>query len=141
MKPWELVVKDSVEPDIRKKIKRVLRPARSVGNPQKCLFCGIDTTWTINDKPVCPKCSVEYGFLDKGWLPDPCEVCGRQGEWWTDGDPQHFLCYRHRDAWFHWTTPELDLIDQEVNPERWHQAWVESFGRFIACMKEREGGG
>lgn len=112
MKPWEIAVKDNVEPEIRKKIRRILKPYHSVGRPQNCLFCSIDTTWTINDKPVCPKCAVEYGFLDKGWLPDPCEVCGRQGEW-------------------------LDFVDRKKEPERWHQVWEDGWSRFIACMKEK----
>lgn len=138
MKLWEVVVSDKVEPELRKKIKRILKPTRSVGRPQKCLFCGVDTTWTINDKPVCPKCAVEYGFLDKGWLPDPCEVCGRQGEWWTEGDPGHFLCYRHRDEWFHWKTPELEFLDLEKQPDKWNKAWEEGWSRFVAFMKEKE---
>jgi len=138
MKPWEIVIKDNIDPGIRRKIKRILKPVRSIGNPQKCLFCGIDTTWTINHQPVCPKCSVEYGFLGEEWLGGPCEVCGRQSEWWTEGDPQHDLCYIHRDAWFHWTMSELGLIDSKVEPEKWHQAWAEGWARFIAAMKERE---
>lgn len=138
MKSFEIVVSDKVDADIRKQIKRVLKPARSIGNPQKCLFCGTDTTWTINDKPVCPKCAVEYGFLDKGWLPDSCEVCGRQGEWWTEGDSPHFLCYIHRDAWFHWTNPELRLFDFKTDPEKWDQVWNEGWNKFVAFMKEKE---
>ncbi len=74
MKPWKIVVSDKIDPELQKKIERVLKPTRDVGRPQKCLFCGVETTWTINDRPVCPKCCVGYGFLDKGWLPGPCEV-------------------------------------------------------------------
>ena len=139
MKLWEVVVKDSVEPEIRKKLKRLLKPVLSVNRPDKCWFCGTDTTWTINDKPVCPACHIKYGFMPKDRVPDPCEVCGKQGEWCTEGDPIHSLCYIHRDAWFRWTSPELGFIDSRKEPEKWHQVWEEGWNKFIACMKEKEG--
>lgn len=135
-KPWEIVVSDKVPADIRRKLRQVLKPVDSVGRRQKCLFCGVDTTWVQNRKPVCPKCSVEHGFLAERYLPGPCEVCGKQGEWCTDGDPQHFLCYQHRDDWFHWRSPELAYLDHEKEPEKWHQAWEEGWAKFIALMKE-----
>ena len=136
-KLWEVVVSDEVAADIQKIIKKVLKPERSVGRPQKCLFCSVDTTWTINSKPVCPKCSVQYNFLDERWLLDPCDVCGKQGEWCTDG-AQHFLCYQHRDEWVRWRNPELTYIDSKKEPEKWRQAWEEGWARFIALMKDKE---
>jgi len=136
-KLWDVIVSDKIDADIQKKIKRLLQPIRSVGRPQNCLFCGIDTTWTLNGKPVCPKCSVQYGLLGEQWLLDPCEVCGKQGEWATEGDPQHFLCYIHRDEWLHWKNPELDYIDSKKETERWHQAWEEGWAKFVSFMKER----
>ena len=140
-KLWEIVVSDKVEPEIAKKIKKLLKPYQSVGRVEKCLFCGVDTTWTLNNKNVCPKCSVKYGFLGEQWLLDPCEVCGQQGEWATDGDPQHFLCYRHRDEWLHsnWRNPELSYIDSRKEPEKWRQVWEEGWAKFIALAKERDG--
>lgn len=138
-KPWEIVVSDEIEPEVAKKIKKVLRPDQSVGHPQKCLFCDVMTSWTLNRRPVCPKCAVKYKFLGEQWLLDPCEVCGRQGEWATDGEPQHFLCYIHREDWFHWGRQELDHIDSRKEPEKWRQAWEESWARFVAFMKERDG--
>ena len=131
MKLWEVVVSDKVEPEVQKRIKRLLKPTRSVGRPQSCLFCDVDTTWTINDKPVCPKCAVKYKFLTEQWLLDPCEVCGKQGEWATDNDPQHFLCYIHRDKWFHWNRYELDDVGHKKEPVKWRQAWEESWARFV----------
>ena len=136
-KLWEIVVSDKVEPEVRKKLKRLLQPVDSVGQPEKCYFCNTETTWTINRKPVCPACSVLYGFIKEDYLPDPCEVCGKQGEWCTAGEPIHSLCYIHRDAWFHWKIPFLDYIDLKKQPEKWHQAWEEGWAQFVAFMKEK----
>lgn len=140
-KLWEIVVSDKVPADIAKKIKKLLKPHQSVGIPQKCLFCDVSTTWTLNGKPVCPECSVQYKFLGERWLLDPCEVCGRQGEWATVGPPQHFLCYQHCDEWLrgNWRSPELGYIDREKEPEKWRQVWEEGWARFVALMKERDG--
>ncbi len=139
MKLWEVVVKDSVEPEIQKKIKRLLKPVRSVGRPQNCLFCATDTTWTINDKPVCPKCAVGYGFLGEQWLLDPCEVCSKQGEWATEGDPQHFLCYIHRDAWFDYSR-EVPLPRgwDKLPKEEAAAAWEKRFNDFVQEMKDKQ---
>jgi len=137
-KLWNIVVSPEVDAGIQKKIKKILKTHRSVGRPQRCLLCGADTTWTLNGVPVCPKCSVKYGFLGEQWLLDPCEVCGKQGEWATEGDPQHFLCYIHRDEWFHWKKPELEYVDYRKEPERWIQVWAEGWARFVAFMRERE---
>jgi hypothetical protein len=137
MKPWKITVSDKADPEVAKKIKRVLKPAHDVGRPQKCLFCEIETTWTINDKPLCPKCCVDYGFLDKGWLPGLCEVCGRQGEWWTE-ENQHFLCHIHRDAWFHWVLRQEKFESTAAHGPEWQQNWERNWGRFIAEMKEKE---
>jgi hypothetical protein len=139
MKLWKITVSDKADPEVAKKLKRVLKPFHDISQrPQKCLFCGVETSWTINDKPVCPKCSIDHGFLDKGWATDPCEVCGQQGEWWTEGKTPHFLCHIHLHDWFHWKIPELDFIDGEVDPEGWSKAWGTGWNRFIAHMKEME---
>ena len=141
MKLWEVVVSDKLPTEVQKKIKRLLRPGMGVSHygPKKCLFCGELTTWTTNDKPVCPKCSVQYGFRSDLWLLPPCEVCGKQGEWGTDNrnPPQHFLCYVHRDAWFHWEIPQLHYINGQKEPEKWQEAWNEGWSRFITYMKEQ----
>jgi hypothetical protein len=137
-KPWEVVVQDGIEPEVKKKLKRLLQPVPSVRGPEKCLFCGTMTTWRINNKPVCPACSVKYGFDKADRIPDPCEVCGRQGEWCTEGDPVHSLCYVHRDEWFHWSNPKLNHIDHKKQPEKWHQVWEEGWAEFVAFMKERD---
>ena len=137
MKLWEIVPSDKLDAEVRKKIKRLLRPVLDVRQPDKCYFCATETTWTINKKHVCPACSVKYGFANDYRIPDPCEVCGRQGEWCTDGHPVHSLCFVHRDGWFHWKKPELDNIDSKKEPEKWHQAWDEGWARFVACMKEQ----
>ncbi len=138
-KLWEIVVSDEVDAEVKKKLKRLLQPVASVHLPGNCLFCDTETTWTINNKPVCPACSVKYGFAKADRIPDPCEVCGRQGEWCTDGDPIHSLCYVHRDAWFHWKRPELEFIDSKKQSEKWHQAWEDGWARFVTFMKERDG--
>ncbi|GAH56941.1 unnamed protein product [marine sediment metagenome] len=137
MKPWEIVVSDKIEPQLRKKVKRLLKPVLSVaGSPAKCELCGTDTTWTVNNRRVCPACNVQYGFTPGYVIPDACEVCGKQGEWCTDGEPIHSLCYIHRDVWFRWKNPELEFIDHKKQPEKWHQAWEEGWAKFIAFMKE-----
>ena len=136
MKLWKVVVKDNIEPDIQKKIRRLLKPVLSVHNPGKCQFCGTDTTWTINRMPACPACQVKYGFIKMDYIPDQCEVCGRQGEWCTNGEPIHSLCYIHRDAWFKWKNPELDFVNHETQPEKWGQVWEEGWGKFINVQKE-----
>ena len=139
MKLWEVAVKDSVEPEIRKKIKRLLKPVLSVHLPGKCQFCGTDTTWTINNKPVCPACHVKYGFVSKDRIPDPCEVCGRQGEWCTEGDPIHSLCYIHRDAWFDWTRePFLPRGYWKLLENERDIAWQKAFAEFIQEMKAKQ---
>jgi hypothetical protein len=134
MKTWKIVINPRINAEIKKKITRLLRPVFDVRQPDKCYFCGTTTSWVINKKNVCPKCAVSYGFLDKQWLLDPCEVCGAQGEWSTDGDPQHFLCFKHRDEWFHWDNPELRHIDMRKEPEKWHRAWDKGWAEFVACM-------
>lgn len=136
-KLWVITFSGELAPDIQKKIRRVIKAHHSIGRPQNCLFCGTETTWTINDEPVCPKCAVKYKFLGEQWLLDPCEVCGRQGEWATDGDPQHFLCHIHLNDWFKWKIPELDYIDSKRQPDKWHQAWGEGWSKFINFEKEK----
>lgn len=139
MKLWEIVVSDKVGLEVQKKIKRLLKPVLSVHEPEKCLFCGTKTSWTVNNKTVCPACHVKYGFVPEDRVPDPCEVCGQQGEWCTEGEPIHSLCYVHRDAWFNWKNPELEFIDHKKQPEKWNQVWEEGWAKFVAFMKERDG--
>jgi hypothetical protein len=138
-KVWDITVSDELPAETRKKIKKILRPTRpDILRPQKCLFCGELTSWVINGKPVCPKDAVRYGFLSELWLLDPCEVCGKQGEWATSpprDQLQHFLCYHHRDQWFHWTIPELKFIDGKLKPTEWQKAWNEGWVRFIKQQK------
>lgn len=136
-KLWEVIVSDKVGADVQKKIKRLLQPFSSVGQPEVCLFCDTKTTWTINNKPLCPACSVKYGFAKSDRVPDPCEICGQQGEWCTAGEPVHSLCFVHRDEWLHWKIPELVHIDLGKQPEKWHRVWGEGWARFVACMKEK----
>ncbi len=138
MKLWEVAVKSSVEPEIRKKIKRLLRPVLSVQIPGKCLFCSVTTTWAVNNKALCPACHIKYGFIKKDVIPGPCEICGLQGEWYTDGEPIHSLCFIHRDAWFRWKNPELDFVDKEKMPVKWCQVWEEGWSRFVTYIKEAQ---
>jgi hypothetical protein len=138
-KSWDIIFNDKLPAEVQKKIKRILRPTQpDITRPQKCLFCGELTTWAVNGKPLCPKCAVKHGFLSVGWLLDPCEVCGKQGEWSTSpprDQQQHFLCYQHRDQWFQWTIPELRFIDGRKEPEKWQQTWNEGWARFIKQQK------
>lgn len=136
MKIWDIAFKKDTSTEVQKLLKRILKPVISVGRPQKCLFCGENTTWAINNNPVCPRDSALYGFMNAEYLPDPCEVCGKQGEWCTEGGT-HSLCYVHRDAWFAWSNPELGFIDSKVEPEKWEQVWEEGWKKFIDFMKER----
>ena len=138
MKMFQVVISERVQTETRKKLKRILKPVTSVSNPGNCELCGTMTTWTINNRLVCPACHVLYGFWPKDSVPDPCEVCGRQGEWCTEGDPIHSLCYIHRDAWFHWQTPELAFVDHKKQPEKWYQVWEEGWARFVTFMKGHE---
>lgn len=139
-KLWGIIASGKLEPEVQKKLKRLLQPVLSVSRPEKCQFCDTATTWAINGKPVCPACHVLYGFIKKDRIPDLCEVCGRQGEWCTEGEPIHSLCYIHRDMWFHWKNPELDFIDHKNQPKKWLQVWDEGWAKFVAFMKERDCG-
>ena len=138
-KLWGIVVNNEIEPEIRKKIKRLLQPVDSVRQPAKCYFCETMTTWTINKKNVCPVCSVKYCFIKECYIPDACEVCGKQGEWCTEGDLIHSLCYIHRDAWFKWDLPELKCVDSKKEREKWLQVWDEGWNNFVATMKTKAG--
>ena len=136
MKGWQVAVSGKLDFETRRKIRRLLQPVFSVDVPGKCLFCGILTTWTINNKPVCPNCHVKYGFVKKDRVPDPCEVCGTQGEWVCGKDDQHSLCFRHRDAWFDYTR-EVPLprgYDRLPEDEK-DIAWEKRFSDFVQEMK------
>lgn len=134
-KPYKIEVDKSVPRDIAKILKRLLRPVLSVGRPGKCLLCGTETTWTINDRPVCPADHVKYGFLNECYVPDSCEVCGCQGEWCTAGEPIHSLCFKHRDAWFHWAKHELCGISLPNELDKWHEAWNKCWASFVKHYK------
>lgn len=136
-KLWVIVVYDIAGPETQRKLRRILKPVDGVGNSLPCDLCGRVTTWTINSRPVCPGCSVKYGFVAADRVPDPCEICGEPGEWCTEGDPVHSLCYRHRDDWFHWKIPELDFVDSKKQPEKWKKVWEEGWSKFVAFMKEK----
>ena len=140
-KYWEIVIAPDLDAEVRRKIRRVLKPVTSVApNPGGCVFCDEKTTWTINNKLVCPRCSAKYGFVNPKWLPDACEVCGQQGEWVCGKDDQHSLCWRHRDAWFSWTRePFLPRGYDKLPESEKHAAWEKSFATFIQEMKTREG--
>ena len=123
--------------DLRKRIKRILRPVLAVGpGHQKCELCGEQTSWTINNKFVCPRCSVKYEFLTKAYLYDPCEACGKQGEWLSGGSRQHSLCYLHRDAWFHWRGREGKLAGFQPGDEAFEVMWQRVFAIFVKEMQE-----
>ena len=138
MKYWVISANDKLEPELKRKLRRLLKPILSVGRPGKCEFCGMMTTWIINKRLVCPACHVKYGFLPQWKLPDKCEVCDGQGEWCPQGDPQHSLCYIHRDKWHHWEIPELKFIDSRKQPEKWNQAWEAGWAKFVSFMKAGE---
>ena len=124
------------DPELCRKLKRIMKPHLSVGRVSKCELCQTETSWTANNRPVCPKCQGEYGFVNKNWLPDPCEVCGNQGEWVCGENDKHSLCHRHRDSWFDYTK-EVPL------PRGWDKfpkdekgaAWDKRFNDFVLEMK------
>ena len=126
-------------PEVQKKLKRILKPVLSVigGRQYKpCGLCGIETSWTINNHPVCPLCSIKYGFLTKAYDYGPCEICSRQGEWLCGKDDQHSLCCRHRDAWFDWTKEPFLLRGYHNLPEEEKDiAWEKGFALFIQEVK------
>ena len=127
-------------PEVQKKLKRILKPVLSVigGRQYKpCGLCGIETSWTINNNPVCPLCSIKYGFLTKAYDYGSCEICSRQGEWLCGKDDQHSLCCRHRDAWFDWTKEPFLPRGYDNLPEKEKDiAWEKGFALFIQEMKE-----
>jgi len=125
------------DPLIRRRLKRISKPDLGVGNIRKCLLCGVETSWTVNSQPVCPLCQGKYGFVKKDWLPDPCEVCGEQGEWVCGSNDEHSLCHRHRDAWFQWTRqPNLFPGRDKMSDAEWHEAWERVWSRFVREMKK-----
>lgn len=126
-------------PEIQKKLKRILKPILSVLHRQykPCYLCGTETSWTVNNNPVCPKCQVEYNFTKADRIPDACEVCECQGEWVCGKNDQHSLCCRHRDAWFTWTRePFLPRGYAKLPEEERNIAWEKAFTTFIQEMKE-----
>lgn len=142
-KLWKIEVSDTLTPEVQKIIRKVLKPDSSVaGNPGKCIFCGEETTWTINEQYVCPRCSGKYGFINPDYLPDPCEVCGAQGEWVCGANNEHSLCFRHRDAWYDFTRSELNMAayNQASKADR-SVAWDKCFADFIQscrCVKKED---
>lgn len=129
------------DPLIRRRLKRIAKPDWGVGNirPRPCLLCGEETSWTVNNHPVCPLCQAKYGFIKRDYLPDPCEVCGAQGEWVCGKDDQHSLCFRHRDAWFDWTREPFLPRGYDKLPENEKDiAWEKAFAEFIQKMKAEQ---
>ena len=127
-------------PEVQKKLKRILKPVLSVlgGRQYKpCDLCETETSWTVNNRPVCPKCQVVYNFVKADRIPDACEVCGAQGEWVCGKDDQHSLCCRHRDAWLDWTKEPFLPRGYDKLPEKEKDiAWEKGFALFIQEMKE-----
>lgn len=124
---------------IKRRLKRIAKPDSGVGNIRPCLLCQNETSWTVNNYPVCPLCQARYGFVKKNWLPDACEVCGRQGEWVCGKDDQHSLCHRHRDAWFDWTRePFLPRGYDKLPEDEKDIAWEKAFAEFIQEMKSQQ---
>lgn len=143
-KPWEIVVRPDINAEVAKKIRRLVKPVLSTTGPRQgakpCLFCGEETSWTISNKTVCPRCSAKYGFVNPTWLPDACKICSKQGEWVCGKDDQHSLCWRHRDAWYRWTRePFLPRGYDELPEDEKDVAWEKAFAEFIEAMKKRDG--
>jgi hypothetical protein len=132
-KPWKIEFDKSLEPDVQKKLRKVLKPDLSVAQrPGKCIFCEYETTWTIGRQYVCPKCTGKFGFINPDYLPGPCEVCGGQGEWVAGRNDEHALCWRHRDEWFEFTKqPRLFPDQKKVGQAEWDKAWEAVWARFI----------
>lgn len=127
-----MVMTDEIK--LKRKIKRILKPVLSVGRGySKCELCGEETSWTVNNHFVCPRCHEKYGFVKKGVIPDACEVCGKQGEWLCGENDEHSFCHRHRDAWFRFTKFELGGLD--TKDPRFNEAWDKCFNRFIQEAK------
>lgn len=136
-KPWKMDIDSKVEPLAKKMLQKVLRPVLGIASDgKKCLFCEEETSWTINEHHVCPRCTANYGFVKKDRLPDPCDVCGGQGEFVMGDDCQHSLCWRHRQAWFDWCKQPNLFPDLKSMPKKeWHKAWEEIYARFIKEAK------
>lgn len=122
------------DPLIRRRLKYISKPDTSVGNVRPCLLCSTKTSWTVNKYPVCPSCQGKYGFCKKEWLPDPCVVCGAQGEFVCGEHDQLSLCYLHRDAWFNYSK----IFPQDVPDEKWAEVWDRTFAEFVQVMKARK---
>ena len=127
------------EAKLQRKIKLILKPVLGViggRRYEKCKLCGAETSWTVNNHPVCPKCCSKYGFAQGYLIPGACEICGAQGEWVCGKADDHSLCHRHRDAWF-------DYSKEVPLPRGWDKfpedekdaAWDKRFGNFIQEMK------
>jgi len=127
------------DPLIKRRLKRVAKPDLGVGHIRPCLLCGKETSWTVNKHPVCPLCQAKYGFIKKDWLPDPCEVCGAQGEWVCGDEDQHSLCHRHRDAWYDYTK-EVPLPRgwDKLPEEEKGATWEKRFNDFVQEMKDKQ---
>ncbi|GAH90697.1 unnamed protein product [marine sediment metagenome] len=133
-------------PEVQKKLKRILKPVLSVlglWQYKPCALCGTETSWTVNGRPVCPKCSVKYSFIKADRIPDVCEVCGAQGEWSCGKDNQHSLCCRHRDDWHCWNEARNFLLKDYANlPEDEKDVvWERCFNTFIQEAKQRSEAG
>lgn len=140
-KPWKMDVDSKVEPMARKMLRRVLKPILDTTSfAKKCLFCEGETSWRINERPVCPRCTTKYGFVKEEYLPNPCEVCGGQGEFVLGENCEHGLCWRHREVWFDWCRqPNLLPDSNKMSKEEWSKAWDEVWARFIKEAKIQAG--
>lgn len=136
-KVWKIEVASTLDPEVQKIVRKVMKPDLSVaGNPGKCVFCEEETTWTINKRYVCPRCNAKYGFIRQDYLPEPCEVCGAQGEWVCGEKDEHSLCFRHRDAWFDFSKSDLNMAAYRQAPETEKgRAWDKCFADFIQRAK------
>lgn len=127
------------DPLIKRRLKRIAKPGLRVGHIRTCLLCQKETSWTVNNYPVCPLCQAKYSFIKRDYLPDACEVCNAQGEWLCGNKDQHSLCFHHRDAWFEWTRqPFLPHEYDKLPEDQYHVAWKKAFAAFIQEMKDKQ---
>jgi hypothetical protein len=138
-RPWTVDVVATLETREQRLVRLALKPVLDVApNPGKCIFCDEETTWWINQRYVCPRDTAKYGFCKEEYLPDPCEVCGGQGEWTAGDRCEHSLCFRHRDDWMRWSRqPGLFPGHDKMTPAEWNTAWEKAWARFIKEAKER----
>ena len=138
---WEVTVVESLGPELKRKIRRILKPYLNVSQRYgNCELCGGETSWLLNNHLVCPLCSVKYDFVKETFLPDACEVCGYQGEWVCGAQGEHSLCHRHRDAWGKWKKRDVLLEGyHKLPPAERGFLWDQCFNTFVEEMKAEAG--